>query len=262
MQQQATIRLNLNSFVEGDGYPVILVHDWAASMRDWDALTPLLVTGGHRVYACDLFGHGHSPTPPDPNLYYAQMFVATFRRWIDGIDLEFSPILIGHGFGAYLTLRYAIGHPYKVSKLILINPLCAPDQFHRINYELSHRPWLLKLARRYFPEWTTRQLLGLTPELDETVQGHVMENYRLASPFILRLPATVADLSNELRDLPTRSLLLATEHDPLFDLSPLPGLVEEMPDAVFQQLPFPGHRPHLLRPEETNQAIINFLVGM
>jgi pimeloyl-ACP methyl ester carboxylesterase len=253
--------LALSSIAEGEGLPILLVHDLNASLHDWEALIPPLIVTGHRVYACDLLAHGQSPHPEDPRIYYAQMLFATFRRWMDSLELDLAPIMIGHGFGAYLCLRYAIGHPYKVNKLIMLNPFFTPDQIDPTVMRLIQRDRLADLATRVAHDWTTRKLLGLPKVVEPKLLSRIMTDYHNASPFNVRIPATIVDLSSEMTNLPTRSLYIWGEADPLLNMSLLHPLLEDVADIVLSPIAGIGHRPHLEAPEETSKAIVDFLLG-
>ncbi len=253
----------LSFIAEGEnGLPILLVHDLNASLNDWEALIPPLVVAGHRVYACDLLAHGESPQPEDPRMYYAQMLFSTFRRWMDSLELGLAPIMIGHGFGAYLCLRYAIGHPYMVNKLILLNPLFAPAQIDPMVMRFSQRERLAQLASRFAHEWTTRKMLGLPRDINPKLLSRIVTDYRRSSPFNVRIPSTVTDLSPDVKKLPTRSLYLWGEDDPLLNMSLIQPLLKDVVDIVLSPIAGVGHRPHLEAPEATNRAIINFLLGI
>jgi pimeloyl-ACP methyl ester carboxylesterase len=255
--------LTLSTIVEGElGHPALLVHDLNASLHDWEALIPPLVVSGHVVYACDLFGHGQSPHPDDPRQYYAQMHYTAFRRWIDGLGLARSPILIGHGFGAYLCLRYTLAHPYKVFRLVLLSPLLMPEQISALVMGLDRYPLFERLAERFAPAWTARQMLGIHKGCAPALEQRILIEAMRSSPFNRRILPTVADLTPELPDLPTRSLFLWGEADPLLDMSLLPPLVEDMVEIKTVPLPGIGHRPHLEAQEATNKLIVNFLLGI
>ena len=255
--------LTLSTIIEGEiGHPTLLVHDLNASLHDWEALIPDLIMSGHVAYACDLFGHGQSPHPSDARQYYAQMHLTAIRRWIDGLSLVRAPILIGHGFGAYLCLRYALGHPYKVFRLVLINPLLLPEQISPIVMGLDRYPLLERLAERFAPEWTARRMLGIHKGCDPALEQRILTEALRSSPFNRRILPTIADLTPEFPDLPTRSLFIWGEADPLLDMSLLPPLVEDMVEIRAVSLPNVYHRPHLEAPAETNKQIINFLIGI
>jgi len=255
--------LTLSTIVEGEvGHPTLLVHDLNASLYDWETLIPLLVLSGHVVYACDLFGHGQSQRPTDKSKYYAQAHLTSIRRWIDGLNLGRSPILIGHGFGAYLCLRYTLGHPYKVFRLVLINPLIMPEQISSVVMRLERYPWLERLVEHFAPSWTVRKMLGIHKGCPPALEQRILTDAMRASPYNQRILPTVADLTPEFHDLPTRSLFIWGEADPLFEMSMIPPLVEGMMDIKTVSLPGIGHRPHLEAAEETNKEIVNFLLGI
>jgi pimeloyl-ACP methyl ester carboxylesterase len=255
--------LTLSTIIEGEvGHPALLVHDLNASLHDWEALIPDLVLSGHVTYACDLFGHGESPHPADGRQYYAQMHLTAIRRWIDGLNLGRAPILIGHGFGAYLCLRYTLGHPYKVFRLVLINPLLTPEQISPVVMALDRYPLFERLAERFAPEWTVRRMLGIHQGCPIALEQRILTEAQRSSPFNRRILPTVADLTPEFPDLPTRSLFLWGEADPLLDMALLSPLLEDMIDIKAVSLPGVGHRPHLEAQAETNKQIVNFLLGI
>lgn len=255
--------LSLSAIVEGElGHPVLLVHDLNASLNDWEALIPLLVESGHIAHACDLFGHGQSYFPVNPNHYYAQLHMAALRTWIDSLALITPPVLIGHGFGAYLCLRYAFGHPYRVFKLVLINPLLTPEQLRPLERSLYLHPSLRNIAARLAPAWTRRRLLGLRKDCPPELAERVLSCAARSSPYNLGVMAGTVDLTLGLTELPIRSLFVLGMADPLLDMSQIPELVEDQVDFSCRTLPGVGHRPHLEAPEETNRMIINFLLGI
>lgn len=255
--------LSLSTIAEGElGHPVLLIHDLNASLNDWEALIPPLVDAGHIAHACDLFGHGQSHSPSNPDHYYAQLHLTAVRHWIDSLELISAPVLIGHGFGAYLCLRYAYGHPYRVFKLVLINPLLTPEQIKAPAGVLFRHAGLRRIAGQVAPEWTRQKLLGLRKGCCPEVEKRVLECAAHTSPFNMNVMKSAVDLTPGLRELPTRSLFVLGMADPLLDMARVVELVEDQVDFSCQTMPGVGHRPHLEAPEKTNQMIINFLLGM
>jgi pimeloyl-ACP methyl ester carboxylesterase len=253
----------LSTIVDGEtGHPALLIHDLNASLNDWEALIPALVDAGYVTYACDLFGHGHSPHPPDPGQYHAQLHLAALRRWVDDLKLVRAPILIGHGFGAYLCLRYTLGHPYRVFKLVLINPLLTPEQIAPVVRALGRHAWLEKLAMLLAPNWTERKMLGIHPGCRPELVQRIMADAKRGSPYNQRILTGIADLNAELDSLPTRSLFILGLDDPLLDMDTIRERVEDHIDFTCLSMPGLGHRPQLEAPDETNKLIVNFLLGI
>jgi pimeloyl-ACP methyl ester carboxylesterase len=254
--------LSLSGIVEGEtGHPVMLVHDINASLNDWEGLIPELVEAGFVAHACDLFGHGQSPYPTDPGRYHAQLHLTALRKWIDSFNLTRAPILIGHGFGAYLCLRYTIGHPYRVFRLVLINPMLSPDQLAPAAKFFHRHPRIEHFAERLAPVWTEQHLLGIRKNYSPELTERIITQARHASPFNKGILPGIADLTASLYEVPTKSLFLFGEEDPLLDMSQIPDLVEDRPEITCLPLPGLGHRPHLEAPQATNQLIVNFLHG-
>jgi pimeloyl-ACP methyl ester carboxylesterase len=255
-------QLSLSGIVEGEtGHPVMLVHDINASLNDWEELIPLLVEAGFVAHACDLFGHGQSPYPLDPALYHAQLHLTALRKWIDSFNLTRAPILIGHGFGAYLCLRYTIGHPYRVFKLVLINPLLSPEQIAPAIRFLHRHPRIEKFAEQVVPVWTEHQMLGIRKDYSPELTRRIITEARCASPNNFNIMPGIADLTSSLYEVPTRSLFLFGREDSLLDMTQIPDLIENRSEFTCLPIPGLGHRPHLEAPQITNQLIVNFLHG-
>jgi pimeloyl-ACP methyl ester carboxylesterase len=100
----------INYVSYGEGPAVVLIHGLAASLQDWDEVIPGLVSKGYRAIALDLPGHGESAKPEDLEHYHVEALVESLRDWIEGLNLDRPPLLIGHSLGGYLSLAYARRH--------------------------------------------------------------------------------------------------------------------------------------------------------
>src|SRR5919108_3805646 len=95
-----------NYVQQGSGTPVILIHGLAASLHDWDDLSPELAANGYAAYAPDLLGHGDSPKP-ESRAYQMDWIFEHFSRWMRSLRLDEPAILVGHSMGGYVALEYA-----------------------------------------------------------------------------------------------------------------------------------------------------------
>ena len=103
--------------VAGDGEPLLLFHGLGASVATWrDNIGPLSKV--FRVYGIDLPGHGNSDKP-DMN-YSADTLAQFALRLIDTLGLD-RPSIIGNSVGGALGLMLALGHPERVSGLVLVD---------------------------------------------------------------------------------------------------------------------------------------------
>lgn len=101
----------------GHGWPVLLVHDLAATGHIWDLVAPLLVDRA-RVFALDLRGHGETAKPLDG--YDFASIVQDVRGVSEALELE-HPVLIGHGWGAQVGLSLASHFPEEPGGLVMID---------------------------------------------------------------------------------------------------------------------------------------------
>jgi pimeloyl-ACP methyl ester carboxylesterase len=101
----------------GDGPPVVLLHSSGEFAALWMRVIPDLVTT-HRVVAPDLPGHGASQ-PADGPLDADHMV-----GWLGALlerTCPSSPALVGHGLGGAIAARFAIAHPDRLSRLVLVD---------------------------------------------------------------------------------------------------------------------------------------------
>lgn len=102
----------------GKGEPLLLVHGWNASSAMW-TLNLRNLSAGHRVIAVDLPGHGGSGLPEGfvPDLAGYAGFLEDLRRalYLPGLDL------VGHSMGGSISLLYALEHPERVSRMVLMD---------------------------------------------------------------------------------------------------------------------------------------------
>jgi pimeloyl-ACP methyl ester carboxylesterase len=101
----------------GDGPPVVLLHGQGGWSGMWLPFVGDLGTT-HRVIAADLPGLGASEVPdgpPDP---------ARVLAWLGELiqrTCPAPPVLVGHSLGASIAARFAIAHPDRVSRLVLVD---------------------------------------------------------------------------------------------------------------------------------------------
>jgi pimeloyl-ACP methyl ester carboxylesterase len=102
----------------GAGPTVLLVHGGSASLFGWEGWAALLALH-HRVITLDMPGHGL--TGPDPKARYAPAEMAEFLdAFASAIGLGRFTIG-GQSMGGDVAWHYAIQHPERVERLILVD---------------------------------------------------------------------------------------------------------------------------------------------
>lgn len=109
-------------FVEwGDGMPVVMVHGGgpgAAGEFGWG--NNVHAIGAHsRAIAVDQIGFGLTDKPLD-RVYSHQFMAEHLARFIDALCLD-ELYITGNSMGAYVAARYALDHPQRVKKMLLVS---------------------------------------------------------------------------------------------------------------------------------------------
>jgi pimeloyl-ACP methyl ester carboxylesterase len=101
-------------FGSSDNPPLIILHGFFASARNWRGVAERLATQFH-VYVPDMRNHGgsfHHPVMDYPTMSMDLL------RFIKQQGLA-STSLLGHSMGGKVAMWYALNHPDKVDKLIV-----------------------------------------------------------------------------------------------------------------------------------------------
>ena len=251
---------------QGRGRPVILLHGAAASLHDWNRLVPDLASKGYHALAPDLPGHGDSIKPEEPSQYSIENFYRYLQGWIEDLQLDSPPILVGHSMGGYLSLVYTLRHPGQVKALVLINPLYTPEQLTPLLRMASRRPASGEKALRMAPEWLMNLLLGWDPskpaDFPPEARRQIANDYKRASPHIVYVTQTISDLTPDLSQIDLPILVIWGDKDQTLSPSSFAPLVKRLPQAAGHEIPNCGHQPHIGKPALVNQVTLEFLSSL
>ncbi len=121
MPQLTVNGASLNYLQVGQGPDVLLVHAVTSNLSVWlfIGLVDKLVRDGFRVTAYDLRGHGLSEATPTG--YTSAAMAEDLHQLHAAIGLG-PAYLVGHSFGAVVSVHAAVLHPERVAGLILADP--------------------------------------------------------------------------------------------------------------------------------------------
>ncbi|MBO4619090.1 MAG: alpha/beta fold hydrolase [Victivallales bacterium] len=141
----------------GRGTPVVLLHGhltWTFYYRD---LIPLLATTGHHAIAVDQLGYGLSDHPEKWS-YRLQDHLQNFTQLMDD-ELKLPQFdLVMQGWGSTIGLNYAIAHPDKIRRIVLLSGTVFPSQLPN-GYTLLRLPIIGKFLAQN-QNFLTRSLTG------------------------------------------------------------------------------------------------------
>ena len=264
----------------GAGPPVVLLHGTVDSAG---FLLPLLnELDGVRALAPDLPGRGLSDPLDLPRHRYRELAVAWLDGLLDSVELD-AAALVGHSGGGRWALWYALAHPGRVKRLVLIGVPGLPKTRCPLPIRLIGTPGMGKLLSRLVPPSRTAVLrfaglmgekatLATHPELvdlmvatgrDSIAASSARAEIRvLVSPFALLSPSGFRRHSrvrpDELHQLAMPTLMVWGEQDPLGSSSIARAASDLIPRGQLVVLPT-GHGPWLGRPAETAAAILDFV---
>jgi pimeloyl-ACP methyl ester carboxylesterase len=102
----------------GAGTPIILLHGLASTVHIWDLVAPRLTTQGS-VTALDQRGHGLSSQPPTG--YDFATIGEDLARFVHALGIQERFFLVGHSWGAYVTLAFAHSHGDMLQGAVLVD---------------------------------------------------------------------------------------------------------------------------------------------
>jgi pimeloyl-ACP methyl ester carboxylesterase len=256
--------------VAGEGLPVLLLHGFGGQVWVWEKQIPSL-SKHYRLYVPDLLGHGYSDRPSVQ--YTPAFFVASIRQFMDRLGIQRASV-IGNSMGGGIAWAYAVTHPERIDKLVLIDSI-PPDVVPAVRNR-SFR-WLLAIRRLpLLPELSvamqTRGLLRMTLEEmvydDSLITGAVVERqYRIgriagtprAMISMARQVSAVKQYAPALARLGTPTLIIWGRDDEVFPVQVGRDLHELIPGSAFIVIPDSGHMPMWETPDEVNREIAAFL---
>ena len=104
---------------EGAGEPIVMLH----GDPTWGYLYRAFVPPLARQFRCivpDHMGMGKSETPPDPARYHLRQHVENLEALLLHLDLRDITLVI-HDWGGPVGLGFAIRHPARIKRLVLMN---------------------------------------------------------------------------------------------------------------------------------------------
>lgn len=268
--------------VQGEGFPVVLIHGFGASAFHWRYNIPELAKG-YKVYAIDLLGFGWS----DKALieYDAMVWRDQVVDFLKEIVKE-PAVLVGNSLGGFTALVSAVGLPEQVVGVALLNSAGQfgdPSGEAKKQEETSLQKFILKPLKEIFQRivlgflfWQAKQparilsvlksvyvnpsnvddylVESITRPADDPNAGEVY--YRLMTRFMLN--QTQYTLDDFLTKLSCPLLLLWGDLDPWVGPAKARRIKEFYPNTTLVNLQA-GHCPHDEVPELVNKGLVEWL---
>jgi pimeloyl-ACP methyl ester carboxylesterase len=245
------------------GMPVVLIHGYTDSARDWVPLIPYL-SKSLRLIVVDLRGHGRSGKPEC--CYTRFDFAYDIKLLLDALHVERADI-VGHSLGSFIAQTFAELWPERTARVVLISssggtPAGAPPRQPKVDYAAAIR----RLKEPIDPdspfmiEWWSSP----TPVDPDFVRRQRHD----AAAIPLRVWLAVldqafadSDLQRTLPRLKAPTLLIWGSADPIMPEEVRQTLREALPHAEVKVFPGLGHNPFWEDPAQCAAVINRFLTA-
>ena len=262
--------LRLHYLEAGEGEPILLLHGFPTSSHLYRNILPQLAKT-HRAIALDLPGYGLSDKPLDVRYDY-DFYADVLDSFLDALGIGDTNLVV-HDLGGPVGLYWALRHPGRVPKLVILNTLVYPET-----------SWAVKLFLIAMKTPGVRDFLvspkGIVGAMQFGVANKARLNREVLTPYTapFESPAArkalikagsglglggLAKIARELPGYETSIRLIYGEKDRV-----LPDVAKTMarlqrarPEAELTALPNCGHFLQEDDPERVGQLIAEFLTA-
>lgn len=245
---------------QSDAPPLVLLPGGGSTMLCWLANIEAL-SENHRTYALDnINDYGRSVfNRPIEN-------ADDYVQWLDelfiALELGDNINLMGLSYGGWITSQYAIRHPDRLDKIVLLAPAATVLSFtpefiqHAALTLIPHRYFFKRLMYWLLEDLANKDEAGLI--LIETTVDDAMLARRCFKFKMLVNPAVLSD--NELQSLKMPVLFLVGENEKIYSAQKAVQRLNLIaPQIKTEIIPDCGHDIFITQSEIVNQRVLQFL---
>jgi len=269
MKQVSVEGINISYIEKGEGDPLVFVHGSPTSSFLWRDMTEELSAHG-RIIALDLPGFGFSD-PPKNGDYTISNYARILESFLEALSIE-QATLICHDFGGPIALTYALRHPDKYNRLIILDTF-----LHR---DLPPWPLSWKIARiwpfgeifmRLGGKYITRSALEEGVKNKSLISEGIVQRYYMPDGNPDKLNKTMLGtlridymedlefIEKNLKTIEKPTLILWGEDDKFLPLSLGNRIHKNITGSRMEIIPDCGHFVQEDKPERATEIIADFL---
>jgi pimeloyl-ACP methyl ester carboxylesterase len=243
------------------GPPVVLIHGYTDSARDWVPLVPYLAPRLHLILV-DIRGHGRSGKP---DCCYTRLdFAYDIKLLLDTLKVRRADI-VGHSLGSIIAQTFAEYWPERTRRVVLISSTGGPRAGaapRKPAYDYAAQIRQLKEPLDPDSPFMIKWWSSPTPVDPDFIRRERKD----AAAIPLRVWLAVldqglvdADLQRTLPKLRAPTLLIWGSADPIMEEEARQSLREALPGAQVKVFPGLGHNPFWENPQACADVINAFL---
>jgi len=249
---------------EGNGPPLVLLHNMASSLHSFDKITVDL-SKKFRVIRLDLPGYGLTG-PNKTGDYSLKSYVIFLDAFLTRIGVN-SCYLAGNSFGGRIAIEFAYEKPDRVTKLILADALGYPlgdDGVLAVKMARLplFRPMVRYITPRYFVGMNIQQAYGADHKVtEETIDRYydflLREGNR--DTFIAMCNLKEEDITSHIKALRMPILILWGNRDTIIPVQHAELFHRDIPGSRLIVYEGVGHLPQEIVPEKVAADMAEFL---
>ncbi len=249
------------------GEIVVLVHGFSVPYFIYDPTFDFLTRSGFHVLRYDLFGRGLSDRPRERN--NLDFFVRQLLELLDALRFSRPVNLIGLSMGGPIASAFALRHPERIGKLVLIDPCGAKPVDTALLVRFARVPILAEIAYGLLGAESLADNVA-KDFFDPALVDHFQKRYKTQMQyegFIRSILSTIRnnmlgsniEVYRSLGKLNKQILLLWGRNDKTVPFEQSEILRDALPSVEFRVIENCGHIPHYEKPDEVNPILLNFL---
>lgn len=244
--------LNIEYTIEGEGYPVLLLHGWGSSFDVYKGIINTL-KNRYKVVALNFPGCGNSDTMENP--WNLDDYCNLVLKFMNEIGIE-NPIMFGHSHGGRVTLKMAADGMVNPPKIVLL------DSAGLIPKKSFRQKWRAKSFKIIKTVLTLPIIKNFSAPLLEKARKHYGSADYNAAPLVLRqtlVSLVNTDLRDILHNIACPTLLIWGENDTATPLADAKIIESKIRDCGLCVIKGTGHYSFCERPFEAHAIINSFL---
>ncbi len=249
---------------KGEKY-LLLIHGTGSSLHTWNAWVEEMKED-YRIIRLDLPGFGL--TGPNPKKRYDRIFYSIFlETFVDKLGLD-KFHLAGNSFGGYIAWNYALNHPNKIDRMILLNSSGYPIENKttplgfRLAKDETIGPWLQNITPRSLVKKTVcaayeDDALATESTVDRYFEFLLREGNREA--FTLKMQHIKHDNSEKIKHIQPPTLIMWGDKDEVVPPKHAYRFHKDIKHSEFIMYENIGHLPMEEIPERSAKDALEFL---
>lgn len=248
------------------GHPILIVHDLGEQTEMYRHTCEEIVAGGHNVYMFDLRGHGRSGKrlghAPSYDILIKDLLQVA--AWVRHKEDGKTPIIIGHGIGALITMDFTKAYPNLCRAMVLSAPVL--ELVHETTgltrffiKVLADIAPMLRIPVPLCPQFT-RDLMNIQHQIDEDDAASIVYFPRLTAVFANELLNAIKRAEMSFITYPGACLILCPGRDDVCGYGAVKKAVAVHTADNINVIDFPEMGHAMITDEHTRSEVIAKLV--